>query len=204
MPFWRPAEPLVLASQSAVRRKILESAGLPVEVHPADIDERAIEQAAMPASPPQIACVLAAAKAQAVAGRAPGRIVLAADQTLSCDGRLYSKATSRAAVRDQLAALRGRTHELHAAVVVHDTRAGESIFTRVETARLTMRSFSDAFLDSYLDQMGEAACATVGGYQLEGIGIHLFRQIEGDYFTILGLPIVPVLAYMREQGHVRI
>jgi septum formation protein len=128
----------------------------------------------------------------------PGRLVLGADQTLAVDRRRFSKPSDRIAARAQLMELRGRTHALHAAVVL--VRDGEPAFAHCEAARLTMRSFSDEFLDGYLDSVGEAATASVGGYQLEGVGIQLFERIEGDYFTILGLPLLPVLTFLRQDG----
>jgi septum formation protein len=196
---WRPAEPLVLASRSAVRRLMLEAAGLPVDIRPAEIDERALEQTFGSAHPPEIASRLAAAKAGQVAAALQGRIVLGADQTLSCDGRAYFKPEGPAAARAQLASLRGRSHELHAAVAVV---ANGAAFEHCATARLTMRDFSDDFLDRYIALAGAAATASVGGYQLEGIGIHLFERIEGDYFTILGLPLLPLLDFLRTAGYV--
>ncbi|MCC6383476.1 MAG: Maf family protein, partial [Dehalococcoidia bacterium] len=192
---WRHPEPLVLASGSAIRCALLARAGLPVDVRPAQIDERALEAAAPDRAPEAVAQLLADAKAAAVAAAAPGRVVLAADQTLGCEGRLYAKAPDRAAARAQLRSLSGRTHALHSAVTVQV--GGEVVFRHVAVALLDMRTLSDTFLDSYLDAVGDAACASVGGYQLEGIGVHLFERIEGDYFTILGLPLLPLLAYFR-------
>lgn len=200
MSLWRLPQPLILASRSAVRRQMLERAGLPVEAIAAAVDERGLEQAAGPAPPAEIALLLADAKARAVADSRPGRVVVAADQTLACDGRVFSKPKDRVGARAQLAALRGRTHALHAAVAVH---AGDELaFRQVATARLAMRTFSDAFLERYLDLAGEAVTASVGGYQLEGIGVQLFERIDGDYFTILGLPLVPLLGFLRTRGYV--
>jgi septum formation protein len=194
---WLAAEPLILASRSAARRQLLESAGLPVEMHPADIDERAMEQAALPASAERIALTLARAKADAVARGFPRRIVVAADQTLACEGRLYAKPADLPSAREQLNSLDGRTHELHSAVaVMHGQRLA---FEHVGTAQMTMRQLSDAFLDVYLGKVGPAVQTSVGGYQLEGLGAHLFEDIRGDYFTILGLPLVPLLAFFRRE-----
>jgi septum formation protein len=128
------------------------------------------------------------------------RPVLGADQTLACGDRRFSKPADRAAAAEQLRGLRGRTHELHSAIAL--VRDGEALFELVDTARLTMRDFSDRFLEDYLDMAGDAALASVGGYQLEGIGIHLFERVEGDYFTILGLPLLPLLAFLRRNGFV--
>jgi septum formation protein len=196
---WRAADPLVLASRSAVRRKLLEAAGIPLVVAPADVDERALERQAGLASPRQVALLLAAAKARAASASAPGQLVLGVDQTLALGDRTYSKAADRAAARAQIGSLRGKTHELHAAAVVMRDR--KLLFSQAETARLTMRDFSDAFLEDYLDLVGDAALESVGGYQLEGHGVQLFDKIEGDYFTILGLPLIPLLGFLREDGY---
>jgi len=200
MSLWTRSSPLVLASASATRRLMLESAGLPVEIRPADIDERAVEDAAGAAGPAQVAALLAAAKARTVAARSNADdLIVAADQTLGCDERVFHKPDGRDAARAQLLALRGRTHELHAAVAVHDR--GRLAFAVTATARLTMRNFSTGFLDAYLDAVGSRASASVGGYQIEGIGIQLFERIDGDHFTILGLPLLPLLGYLRSAGH---
>lgn len=200
MALWNLDRPLVLASRSAARRALLEAARIPCDVRPADLDERALERQAGPSEPAALALMLADAKAQAVARHCPGRLVLGADQTLACANRVFSKPCDRTAAREQLSRLRGCTHELHAAVSLW--RDGERLFSHVATARLTMRPFSDSFLERYLDEAGEAALASVGGYQLEGLGVHLFERIDGDYFTILGLPLLPLLAYLRSGGHV--
>jgi septum formation protein len=135
-----------------------------------------------------------------VARSVPGRLVLGADQTLARGNKRFSKPANRAAAAGQLRALRGRTHELHSALAL--VRDGAVLFDCVESARLTMRKISDRFIDDYLDMAGAAALASVGAYQLEGIGIHLFERVEGDYFTILGLPLLPLLAYLRQNGFV--
>ena len=198
MSLWRTAEPLVLASRSAVRRALLEAAAIPCEVIPADVDERALEREAGLLDPAAVAGLLARAKARAVAATMPGRLVLGADQTLAFARRVFSKAPDRAGARAQLSQLRGETHELHAAVAL--VRSGKTMFAHTGTARLSMRRFSDSFLEEYLDAAGDAACASVGGYQLEGLGVHLFERIDGDYFTILGLPLLPLLAFLRSEG----
>jgi septum formation protein len=131
----------------------------------------------------------------------PGRMVLGADQTLTVDGRRFSKPADRDRAAEQLKALRGRTHQLHSGVAL--VRDGAALFQHVGVANLTMRRFSDAFLESYLDAVGSAAYASVGGYQIESAGIHLFEKIEGDYFTILGLPLLPLLDYLRQSGALR-
>jgi septum formation protein len=198
MPFWLADEPLVLASKSAIRHAILRDAGIPVAVEPADIDERAIEQRSAKEDAGELAAVLACEKARTVAARFPGRLVLGADQTLALGERRFSKPADRAGARRQLAALRGQTHELHSAVAL--VRGSSVLFEHREVARLTMRSFSDEFLEAYLDAAGTAVTASVGGYQLEKVGIQLFEHIQGDHFTILGLPLVPLLEYLRTAG----
>jgi septum formation protein len=198
MPLWLAGEPLVLASKSAIRHAILRDAGIPVAVEPADIDERAIEQRSAKQDAGELAAVLAREKARTVAARLPGRLVLGADQTLALGERRFSKPADRAGARRQLAALRGQTHELHSAVAL--ARGSSVLFEHREVARLTMRSFSDQFLEAYLDAGGAALTASVGGYQLEKVGIQLFEHIQGDHFTILGLPLVPLLEYLRTAG----
>jgi septum formation protein len=195
MALWLPAEPLVLASKSAVRRMVLEAAGIPVEAVPADIDERGLEARRPAAGPGEVALMLAREKAKAVAATLPGRVVVGADQTLALGTRRFSKPADAAAARAQLTALRGRTHELHSAVAV--VRDGTVAHETVAVARLTMREFSDSFLDRYLAEAGPAVTASVGGYQLERLGIHLFDQVEGDHFTVLGLPLLPLLGFLR-------
>jgi septum formation protein len=198
MPLWLAGEPLVLASKSAIRHAILRDAGIPVAVEPADIDERAIEQRSAKEDAGELAAVLACEKARTVAARFPGRLVLGADQTLALGERRFSKPADRAGARRQLAALCGQIHELHSAVAL--VRGSSVLFEHREVARLTMRSFSDQFLEAYLDAAGTAVTASVGGYQLEKVGIQLFEHIQGDHFTILGLPLVPLLDYLRTAG----
>jgi septum formation protein len=198
MIMWLAPAPLVLASRSVARRALLEAAGVPIELCPADLDERALEAAAEAADPIAIAAMLAREKASLVAKSHSGRLVLGADQTLALGSKRFSKPSDRPAARAQLQALRGRSHELHAALAfVHD---GAVVFEHVETARLTMRQFSDDFLDRYLDAIGGAVLASVGCYQLEGLGVQLFERIEGDYFTILGMPLLPALDFLRRRG----
>jgi septum formation protein len=198
MGLWLADQPLVLASRSASRSAVLAGAAIPVEIVPADIDERVIEARAGTKSPSQIALVLARAKADAVAAKLPGRLVLGADQTLALGDRLFAKPGDLAAARDQLKSLRGRTHELHSGLVL--VRNDTVLFEHCETARLTMREFTDRFLDSYLETAGLAVMASVGAYQVEGAGIQLFARIEGDHFTILGLPLLQLLHYLRSTG----
>jgi septum formation protein len=141
--------------------------------------------------------VLAGAKAHTVAAQMPARVVLGADQTLTLDGRRFSKPVDRDSAREQLRALRGKTHQLHSALAV--VRDGAVLFEHSASAALTMRNFPDPFLERYLDVAGEAAYASVGGYQIENVGIHLFDRIEGDYFTVLGLPLLPLLGFLRQS-----
>jgi len=198
MSLWLAADPLVLASKSAARRALLEAAGVPVAVRPADLDERALEPGAAAAGAGAVAAHLAREKAAHVARQNPGRLVLGADQTLALGAKLFAKPADRVAARDQLGVLSGRTHELHAAIAfVEDTRV---VFEHLGVARLTMRRLSDRFLDLYLEAAGGAATASVGGYQIEALGIELFERIEGDYFTILGLPLLAVLDFLRQRG----
>jgi septum formation protein len=199
MSLWLTQEPLVLASKSAVRHALLRDAGIPVEIAPADIDERAIEQRAATRDPGEIAAILAREKARLIAAQRPGRLVLGADQTLALGEQRFSKPPDRAAARAQLKTLRGNTHALHTAVAL--VRGEAVLFDHCEAARLTMRAFSDEFLDGYLDAAGTAVTASVGGYQLEHIGIQLFERIDGDHFVILGLPLVALLQYLRHSGH---
>ena len=198
MAFWLAPAPLILASRSAARRRLLEAAGIPIELCPADLDERALEGNAVPQSPTAVAALLAREKAAMVAKAHPDRLVLGADQTLALGAKRFSKSPDRLAARAQLQAPRGRTHELHAAIAF--VQDGAVVFEHVETARLTMRAFSDDFLNRYLDTVGDAVLASVGGYQLEWLGVQLFESIEGDYFTILGLPILQALDFLRRQG----
>jgi len=174
------------------------AAGVPIEVCPADIDERGLEAGAPRQAPVAIATLLAREKTFAVERLNPGRLILGADQTLSLDGERFAKPADRTAARAQLRALSGRTHELYSAIAfVQDATV---LFEHVGVARLTMRAFSDQFLESYLDAVGNAATASVGAYQLEGLGIQLFERVDGDYFTVLGLPLTTALDFLRRHG----
>ena len=180
---------------------MLQGAGIPIEVKAADIDERGIEAKAGLADPGAVAALLAREKAVAVSIEQPGRPVLGADQTLALGQRRFSKPADRAAARDQLKILRGQSHSLHSAVAI--VRDGQAIFEHCAVARLTMRAFSDEFLESYLDAAGDAVTASVGAYQVEGLGVQLFERIDGDHATILGLPLMPVLDALRHEGALR-
>ncbi len=198
MSLWLADKPLVLASKSASRRALLQGAGIPIEVLAADIDERGIEAKANLADPGAVAALLAREKALAVSVQHADRLVIGADQTLALGQRRFSKPADRTAAREQLKALRGQSHALHSAVAI--MRDGKSVFEHCAVARLTMRAFSDGFLESYLDVAGDAVLASVGAYQVEGLGVQLFEHIEGDHSTILGLPLLPVLAALRRDG----
>lgn len=200
MSLWLDSRPLVLASKSDIRAKILAAAGLRIEIRPARIDERTLEKDAAVSDSAAAARVLARAKAENISAALPGRLVLGADQTLARGTLRFSKPADRAAATEQLCALRGRTHELHSALAL--VRDGKMLFDCVDTARLTMRDFSDQFLEDYLDGAGDTAFLSVGAYQIEGPGVHLFERVDGDYFTILGLPLMPLLAFLRREGFV--
>jgi septum formation protein len=195
---WLAEQPLVLASRSAVRRALIEAAGIPLEVAPADIDERAVEQRAVAGTAADAASLLAREKSRAGCAGHKGRLVVGADQTLALGRKRFTKPVDRETAREQLLALAGRTHELHSAVAV--ARDGRVLFSKVDTAKLTMRPLSDPFLEAYLDTAGDSVMASVGGYQLEGLGSQLFERIEGDYFTILGLPLFALLGFLRKEG----
>jgi septum formation protein len=198
MTIWRGKAPLVLASQSRARQMLLGNAGLSFEAVPADVDERAIQQKSGLLKPGEIAALLAQEKALFVSSKMPDRYVVGADQTLALGQRLFSKPAGRAQAADQLRALAGNTHELHSALAV--ARDGKILLSEVSIARMTMRQLSGDEVRTYLDTAGEAVTTSVGAYQLEGLGVHLFDRIEGDHFTILGLPLLPLLAFLRGQG----
>jgi septum formation protein len=198
MTIWRGKAPLVLASQSRARQMLLGNAGLAFEAVPAEIDERTIQQESGLLKPGEIAALLAQEKALFVSSTMPDRYVVGADQTLALGQRLFSKPAGRAQAADQLRALAGNTHELHSALAV--ARDGKILLSEVAIARMTMRQLSGDEIRTYLDTAGEAVTTSVGAYQLEGLGVHLFDRIEGDHFTILGLPLLPLLAFLRGQG----
>jgi septum formation protein len=198
MTLWRGEHPLILASQSRARQMLLKNAGIAFEAVPSDIDERAVQERSGITAPGEIASLLAREKALAVAGQRPGHIVVGADQTLALGDRLFSKPDGRAQAAEQLHALVGHTHELHSAVAV--AREDRILFAHVAVARLTMRRLGDTEIATYLDAAGAAVTSSVGGYQLEGLGVHLFERIDGDHFTILGLPLLPLLGFLRSQS----
>ncbi|WP_407115916.1 Maf family nucleotide pyrophosphatase [Bradyrhizobium sp. LMG 9283] len=197
MALWRGTSPLILASQSSARKMLLANAGLEFEAVTADIDERGIQASSNLSNPREIALLLAREKAKAVSADRSGSHVIGADQTLALGSRLFNKPAGRAQALAQLRDLSGKTHELNSAVAV--ARDGKIVFEDVSVARMTMRPMSEAELSTYLDAAGDAVTTSVGAYQLEGLGIHLFERIEGDHFTILGLPLLPLLAFLRSE-----
>lgn len=194
--------PLVLASASAIRRQLLENAGVMVTVSPARIDESAMKAALLAenAPPRDIADTLAEAKARKISARHPGHLVLGCDQVLAFDGTCLSKPETPNDARRQLTNLRGATHRLLSAGVIY--LDGEPLWRHVGTARLTMRSFSDDYLDGYVTRNWDSIRHSVGAYKLEEEGVRLFSRIEGDYFTILGLPLLELLAYLTLRGDI--
>ncbi|CAN5923346.1 Maf family protein [soil metagenome] len=192
--------PLILASASASRRQMLSQAGLAFTVETSGVDEDEVKRSLLAerASAQDIATTLAEMKARRVSSRHPGAMVIGADSTLVYEGRHYDKPPTMAAARAQLMALGGRMHELVSSVVV--AQNGVRLWHATEVGRLTMRPLTASFLDAYLARAGEAVCSSVGAYQLEGLGAHLFSRIDGDYFTILGLPLLPLLVFLAEHG----
>jgi septum formation protein len=197
MSLWRGKDPLILASQSRARQALLASAGIPYEAVPAEIDERAVQQTSGLDAAGEIAALLAREKALSVSRRQLNRFVVGADQTLALGARLFSKPADRAQAAEQLHALAGRSHELHSAVAA--ARDGQILFEGMAVARMTMRPLGAAEIDAYLREAGAAVTSSVGAYQLEGFGVHLFDRIEGDHFTILGLPLLQLLAFLRSE-----
>jgi septum formation protein len=198
MTLWRGKHRLILASQSRARQALLANAGISFEAIPAEIDERAAQQTSGLSAPGEIAALLAREKALVVSAQQPGRLVVGADQTLALGMRLFNKPSGRAGAAEQLRALAGQRHELHSAVAV--ARDDKILFEATTIARMTMRRLGGAEIDAYLDAAGEAVTTSVGAYQLEGLGVHLFERIDGDHFTILGLPLLPLLAFLRGEG----
>jgi septum formation protein len=191
---------LILASASTARQRLLVDAGVSAEIDPAEIDEGAVKEECRRTGRSSTECAtrLAEAKARAVAARHHGGLVLGADQLLDCAGEWFDKPRDRDDARSQLQRLRGRSHELVTAATV--VRDDGWLWQTVERPRVTMRGFSDSFLDRYLDTMGERVLKTVGGYELEGFGAQLMEKVEGDYFAILGLPLLPLLHFLRGAG----
>jgi len=192
------AVPFVLASASAARRALLTGAGVPHDVEPSRVDEAALKAGWPDATPAEVAQRLAEAKALDVSARRPGALVLGSDQTLDLDGRTLDKVPDLAAARDRLLALRGQAHRLHSGAAL--ARDGQILWTTLDSATLTVRAFSDAFLNAYLTDEGPQALGSVACYRLEGPGLQLMDRVEGDHTTILGLPMLPVLAALRDYG----
>lgn len=194
---------LILASSSSTRQRLLRAAGVAFSTEAAAVDETAVLEslAAAKVRGRDAADLLAELKALKVSGRRAGVFVIGADQVLTCDGRFFSKPETVAAARAQLLQLSGKTHVLSSAVCV--ARDGAIVWRDVQEARLTMRALSDAFLDAYLAQAGADILGSVGAYHMEGLGIQLFSRIDGDTFTILGLPLLPLLDFLRTHGMVR-
>lgn len=201
---WLLPRPLILASKSQARRALLAAAGIPFEGIEADIDERQVEAPARErgCGGEEIAGLLACEKANKVSSGQPGRLVLGADQTLSIEGRFLTKPEDRDSAKRQLVAMSTKTHTLHAAICL--VRDGEIVARSCAEAQMTCRAYSPAFVDCYLDLAGDSVLHSVGGYAVEGLGIHLFDRIEGEQSTILGLPMLPLLNLLREHGAVEI
>jgi len=191
-------ERLILASRSAARRAMLTGAGVPFVAQDAGVDEDAIKTSLAGIDPDELALELARAKALAVSRHDPEAWVLGSDQTLDLEGTMVSKAASLDQARDRLLTMRGKTHHLHAAAAL--ARDGAVVWSDVATARMSMRRFSDGFLDAYLAAEGEDLLGSVGCYRLEGLGSQLFERVDGDYFTVLGMPLWPVLDELRRAG----
>jgi septum formation protein len=194
-------ERLILASRSAARRAMLTDAGVSFGLEDAGVDEDAIKVAMSEATPDALAVELACAKALAVSRRDPDVWVLGADQTLAFDGGLISKAKSLDEARVRLKTMRGRSHQLHSGAAL--ATEGQIVWSGVDTVHMRMRDFSDVFLDEYIETEGDELLACVGSYRLEGLGSQLFEAVEGDYFTVLGLPLWSVLAELRRVGVIR-
>lgn len=193
---------ILLASSSSTRAALLRNAGLAIATHPARIDEETIRTAleSEGATPRDIADTLAEMKAARVAARHPQDMVIGCDQVLEFQGRAFGKPESPDSLRAQLETLRGQTHRLLSAVVVY--HQGQPVWRHVGVARLTMRAVSDAWLTDYLERNAADLMDSVGGYKLESEGVQLFSQIEGDYFTILGLPLLPLLSWLAQRGDI--
>jgi septum formation protein len=198
--FWLESKPLILASKSEGRRLALSQAGIPFEVLPADIDERAIEGEVIRGGgdPDSVVLALSHAKALKVAQAYPGRLVVGADQAGSLEGRIFGKPADLAAAKRQLAALSSNTHRLHSGLAL--ARGDEVLFEAVVHADLTMRPLDDAFIDAYLAAVGDLALKSAGAYRIEGLGAHLFVKVAGDHWTILGLPLLELLSALRRAG----
>jgi septum formation protein len=194
------SDAIILASGSPFRKKMLEDAGISFEVARPEIDERAVESAVEGSglTPGDLASILAEAKALDVSQRAPGKLVIGTDQTLSLGDEVFHKAKDMEEARRRLLALSGKTHQLNSAVVI--VRDGDVVWRHVAVAHLTMRELDPGFIGRHLSSVGEIALSSVGAYQIEGKGIQLFERIDGDHFTIVGMPLIPLLAKLRDLG----
>ena len=198
--FWRAREPLILASKSLGRRLALQQTGIPFITQPIDLDERKLEAEVLAAGggPDGVVLALASAKALAVSRENTGAFVLGADQAASCEGRLFGKPEDLASAERQLRFLSGRRHRLHSGIAL--ARDGQILFENVSWADLTMRPLGEEFIGAYLAVVGEATLSCAGAYQIEGLGAHLFSAVEGDHWTILGLPLLQALEALRREG----
>lgn len=190
--------PLVLASGSQIRRLLLEQACVPFRVDKSDVDEGLLKQQHSDLNPVEMALMLGRAKAQQVSARLPGEIVLGADQTMELDGVLLDKLPDANLARDRLLKMRGRPHYLHSGLSLH--RDGQEIWSLSRSSTIHVRNFSEPFLNAYLEGAGDALTASVGAYAYEGLGAQLFEHVDGDYYAILGLPLLPLLKALRDFG----
>lgn len=194
---WR-APPLILASKSRGRARLLDGAGIPNVAIDSGLDERSVEREAAWSTPQQLAEILAIAKATRVSQQHPGKLVLGADQVLGLGSEILHKAETQAQALAQLRAMRGREHRLHSALAI--VRDGQTEFAHVSTATIALRNVSDDVLDAYSTAMGDRLLQTVCGYEIEGLGVNLIERIDGDFFTVVGLPLLPLLAFCRRVG----
>lgn len=196
------SEPIILASGSEIRQTLLRNAGVEFIVQTAPVDEEAIRKGleAEAARPREVADTLAEMKARRVSAKQPDAMVIGCDQVLAFDGRIFAKPESTEDLREQLQTLRGQTHQLLSAVVIYE--ASQPVWRTVTTAKLRMNDFSDAYLRGYIDRNWSSVKHCVGGYKLEEEGVRLFAQLQGDYFTVLGLPLLELLAYLRQRGKI--